>query len=111
MKRVSYDDIRYIAQYKQRHFFGKYFCNWYIDMINANSGWFACKIKLWVYILIFIPMHLIFLISLLWDGGIKNFEIMPRTIQHYYTTGLTNEGDETQFGRLKLIYRQIEGRK
>lgn len=111
MKRVSYDDIRYIGRYKRDSFFERYFCNWYISMSNQNEGWIKCEIKWWFYLITFIPFCLIIFIGCLWDGGIKNFGIEPRTIHHYNITGLIKEGDETQFGRLKLIYRQIEGRK
>ena len=104
MKKVSYDDIRYIGKYKRNSFFERYFCNWYISMSNRNEGWIKCRIKLWFYMLTFIPICLINFIGCLWDGGIKNFGIESRTIHHYNTTGLVNDGDETQFGRLKIIY-------
>lgn len=44
--------------------------------------------KMWAYILIFIPIHLIQLILCLWDGGLKTFEINERVIiQDYLSWG------------------------
>lgn len=50
--------------------------------LNKESWGYTIKkrIKLIPYLIMFIPAHLIQLISCLWDGGIKYFEMEPRTI-------------------------------
>ena len=76
-------------------------------MNNPNTGKMKCVMKIWFYILIFIPANIIDFIYLLWDGGIKHFEIMPRTIRTDIITGLTSDNDDTtSFGRFKQVYNK-----
>lgn len=84
--KVSYKDFAYLMNYKQRHPFTKYCCDCYVIERNADVIMTA-KVKLWVYILLFIPVHLLIFFYSLWDGGIKNYEIWERTIttKHWYT--------------------------
>lgn len=107
MKKISYNDTAYIYRFKENHFFRKHFCNNYIWMNNPNEGMMKCDIKIWFYILIFIPIHIINSVFLLWDGGIKYSEIMPRNIRTDNITGLTCDNDDTtMFGRFKQVYNK-----
>lgn len=107
MKKISYNDVAYICRYKEKHFFEKYFCNHYIWMNNSNEGMMKCNMKIWFYILIFIPIHIIDFVYLLWNGGIKHFEITPINISTRNITGLTSDNDDTTtFGRFKQVYNK-----
>ena len=107
MKKISYNDVAYICRFKENHFFRKYFCNNYIWMNNPNTGKMKCVIKIWFYILIFIPVSIIDFVCLLWDGGIKHFEIMSRNVRTDIVTGLTSDNDDTTtFGRFKQVYNK-----
>jgi hypothetical protein len=76
-------------------------------MINPDAGKIKCVMKIWFYILIFIPVNIIDFIYLLWDGGIKHFEIMPRNVRTDIVTGLTSDNDDTtMFGRFKQVYNK-----
>ena len=107
MKKISYNDVAYICHFKENHFFRKHFCNNYIWMNNPNTGKMKCVIKIWFYILIFIPIHIIDFICLLWDDGIKHFKIMSRNVRTDTITGLTSDNDDTTtFGRFKQVYNK-----
>lgn len=103
MKKISYIDAAYILNYKQRHLREKYLCNWYMELRNCNVGFMECRLKWWTYILLFVPVHILKFLYCLWDGGIKEFEIESRTLHQLNIVGGPNDGDETQFGRLKII--------
>ena len=107
MKKISYNDVAYICRFKKNHFFRKHFCNDYIWMNNPNEGKIKCDIKIWFYILIFIPANITNFIFLLWDGGIKYFKIMPRNVRIDNVVGLTCDNDDTtMFGRFKQVYNK-----
>ena len=103
MKKISYDDVVYIRRFKEKDFFKKHFCNYYIWMNNPNEGMMKCDIKIWFYILVFIPSCILQFFYLLWDGGIKEFKI-PSTNIRFKITGLTSDNDDsTMFGRFKQV--------
>lgn len=45
---------------------------------NNNTYTITHVVKLIPYLILFIPIHLIQIISLLWDGGLKEFSIITR---------------------------------
>ena len=82
-KKVRYEDISYILQYKEKHFFKKWCCNHYI-LPKDNEGYCVYgKMKLICYLLCFIPVHIVSFFVLIWDGGLKNFCIQSREIYHW----------------------------
>ena len=111
MKKISYNDVAYICSFKKNHFFRKHFCNNYIWMNNLNEGMLKCDMKIWFYILMFIPSCIIEFFYLLWDGGIKYFEFFPRNVRTDTITGLTSDNDDTtMFGRFKQVYNKKENK-
>lgn len=106
MKKISYNDAAYIMRRNKKHWCEKYLCNWYIEMKNNNEGYIECRAKWWAYALLFIPVHLFLVFAYMWEEGLKNYTFEPRTLHHYYTCGSSKDGDETQFGRLKIIWNQ-----
>lgn len=84
--KISYKDFAYLMNYELRHPFIKYCCNCYATEQEADV-FMQAKVKLWVYILLFIPVHLLIFFYSLWDGGIKDFELWERTVtsMHRYT--------------------------
>lgn len=106
MKKIKYEELAYICNYKKNHPLEKYFCNWYISLNNPNEGYLRCDQKLWFYILTFIPVHVLAFLYCIWDSGIKNFELQPITIHGYNCVGCTNESNNTRFGRLVEIWNK-----
>ena len=108
MKKISYEDAVYIKNYKKNHWFEKYFCNWFINMKSPTCGEMKLYMKKWVYILLFIPIHLIVFGYCLWDGGIREFEINSRMLHFDNIIGLTyNNDDSTSCGRFKKVWEKV----
>lgn len=84
--KISYKDFAYLMNYKMRHPFIKYCCDCYAIERDADVI-MSAKVKLWIYILLFIPVHLLIFFYSLWDGGIKSYEVWERTVtnMHWYT--------------------------
>lgn len=78
VKKIKYNDAAYILGYKGKHFIGKYFCNWTLIKRDDNNIEIYGKIKMWLYILLFLPSCLFQIFYLMWDGGLKEFEIENR---------------------------------
>lgn len=79
MKKISYKDFAYLMNYELRHPFIKYCCNCYVIEQEADV-FMQAKVKLWAYILLFIPINIIEFFYSLWNSGIKNYEIWESTI-------------------------------
>lgn len=86
MKKISYKDFAYLMNYKMRHPFIKYCCNCYLKEQDA-SVLLTAKIKWLIYILLFIPVHIISFFYAAWDCGIRNYDMWERTMTsfHLYT--------------------------
>ena len=54
--------------------------NFYLKEAEGDGYYLTEEVKLWAYILTFIPIHLTQLILCIWDGGLKTFEINGRVV-------------------------------
>lgn len=62
--------------------------NFYVKDAEGGGYYLIEEVKLWAYILTFIPIHLTQLILCIWDGGLKTFEINGRiVVQDYLAWG------------------------
>lgn len=112
MKKIKYEDAAFLRSYKKPHWVEKWLCNWFIDLKNPNAGIMKLCMKRWIYVILFIPMHLITFGCCLWDGGIKDFEIISRMMSCYTVTGLTSDNDKsTYFGRFKMVWEKYKNEK
>lgn len=105
--KISYEDAAYILNYKKGHKLEKYGCNWEIKMSCDVEGQIMCSVKTWLYCLLFIPACIFEVFSLIWDGGLKNFEIPDKVIHCWNFVGSPKENN-TNFGRLKEVYLRKE---
>lgn len=101
---ISYNQAAYILRYKQNHWFEKHCCNWALCKQNENAMTLYCHVKMWIYILLFIPNCLIHLGWCLWDGGLKEFCIDPVQVYAWNIVGFSKDDENTQFGRAKNIW-------
>lgn len=78
---------------EQRMEFGKYthgakwakrFMNYYLREADGGGFYLTEEVKMWFYILVFIPIHLLQILHCLWDGGLKTFEIADRKVGNDY---------------------------
>lgn len=62
--------------------------NFYVKDAEGGGYYLIEEVKLWAYLLTFIPIHLTQLILCIWDGGLKTFEISGRiVVQDYLAWG------------------------
>ena len=62
--------------------------NFYLRDAEGGGYYLTEEIKMWFYILMFLPVHLTQLMLCIWDGGLKTFEINSRVVvQDYLSWG------------------------
>jgi hypothetical protein len=62
--------------------------DFYLKDAEGGGYYLTEEVKLWAYILTFIPIHFTQLILCIWDGGLKTFEINGRiVVQDYLSWG------------------------
>lgn len=81
MKKITYKDLAILLGYKKDHPLERIGCSHYIED-NSHSVKVITKIKLPVYIVMFVPACIFRIVALMWDGGLKEFGIEPRTIHN-----------------------------
>lgn len=78
-KRISQKDWEYIGKYNPAAKWVRPLCSY--SLIKTEDGFRReCKISWPVYLIIFIPVHLLQALLCMWDGGLRNFEIGPRCL-------------------------------
>lgn len=82
MKKITYKDAATLYCYKKNRPFERIGCNHYITDDTAYSIRVITKIKWLVYIALFVPACIFQAVALVWDGGLKEFQIEPRTIHN-----------------------------
>ncbi len=58
--------------------------NYYLREVDGVGIYLTEECKLWAYILLFIPLHLLQALHCIWDGGLINFEIASRKVGSDY---------------------------
>lgn len=83
--RISLKEWLYIGQYHPMCESCRWMCVHKLKKDKDGGGYRRkVAISLPFYLLFFIPIHLIYLFIVLWDGGLKKFEIQPRNIYSDY---------------------------
>lgn len=82
MTKITYKELVTLLGYKKSHTLERFGCNHYIKD-EEYSVKVITKVKLPVYIALFIPACIFQAVALVWDGGLKEFSIEPRTIHSY----------------------------
>ena len=103
--KIKHKEAIYILNFHKRHLFEKLFCVWHLQITCANAGKLTCDMRWWFYILAFLPLHFLVLLGCLWNGGLRDFEILPRRFSYYAKSGPEKSGDSlTFFGRMKNVW-------
>ena len=78
-KRISQKDWEYIGKYNPAAKWLRPLCSY--SLVEIENGFRReCKINLIVYLLLFIPAHLLQALYCMWDGGLKEFEFAGRRL-------------------------------
>ena len=83
-KRSTLKEWEYLGKYNYAAKWARPFCSYSIEKIDDNEYHRNCDIGWLPYLLLFIPCHLLQIVCLLWDGGLKEFKIEPRHLGHDY---------------------------
>lgn len=88
-KKISLKDWEYIGKYNPAAKWVRPFCSY--TLTETDKGFRRdCKLSWLVYLLLFLPVHLLQAFACMWDGGLKEFEVQTRHIGH---DNITNHGD------------------
>lgn len=78
-KRITLKDWTYIGQYNPVAKWARPIASYTLEEIDGGFRR-ECKIPMWWYLIMFIPLHLLELASCVWDGGLVEFRIAGRHI-------------------------------
>lgn len=80
-KRISQAEWEYIGKYNPARKWLRPLCSY--SIVEIEDGFRReCKISWPLYLVIFIPIHLLQALYCMWNGGLKEFEIEGRHIGH-----------------------------
>ena len=102
-KKISMKDWEYIGKYNPAAKWLRPLCSYTLTetIIGFRRD---CKIGWPMYLILFLPAHLIQLFYCLWDGGLKEFSIQGRHIGH---DNITRSGDNcARYPQAKEIWEK-----
>ena len=79
-KKITLKDWAYIGKLNHAAKWCRPFCTYILIKENDHSFKREQKVNLLAYIIMFIPLHILQAFFLLWDGGLKEFEIFKRLL-------------------------------
>lgn len=98
-KRISLKEWTYIGRYNHAAKWCRHLCSYYLIKENDKTFKRVQNINIIIYILIFIPIHLLQALVCLWDGGLKEFIIFNKDLGYDILSG----GSES-FSRAEAIW-------
>jgi hypothetical protein len=98
-KKIKLKEWTYIGRYNHAAKWCRKLCSYYLIKEDDKTFRRVQTISWFNYLLIFIPVHLLQAIVLLWDGGLKEFIIFSRALGE----DVLKDGTES-FGRAEVIW-------
>lgn len=77
-KKITRKDWEYIGKYNPAAKWLRPFCSYTLTELDKGGYRRECRIGWPVYLLIFIPAHVLQALYCMWDGGLKEFEVAER---------------------------------
>lgn len=77
--KITYDQARYILNWKKPHRFAKYCGVWTVEPKEVGYV-IRCDVKWWVYIILVVPATIIEAVLLMWDGGLRYCRPVERNV-------------------------------
>lgn len=78
-KKISLNDWTYIGKYNPAAKWLRPLCSYTLTEIDGGFRR-ECKVGWFVYVLLFVPVHLLQMFECMWDGGLREFEFQGRYI-------------------------------
>ena len=92
-KKITREEWEYIGIYNPAAKWLRPYCSYTLEKIDSGGFRRQCKIGWIMYLLMFIPIHLLQALCCMWDGGLREFEIESRHLGYddLYPVGLNNK--------------------
>lgn len=102
-KRINLKEWTYIGRYNHAAKWCRPLCSYYLIKEDDKTFKRVQNINIIIYILIFIPVHLLQAIVCLWDGGLKEFIIFNRNLGY----DIMSKGSES-FARAEAVWDGLD---
>jgi hypothetical protein len=79
-KRITREEWTFIGKYNHSAKWCRPFCTYTLLRQDDKTIVREQKVNLLAYLIMFIPLHFLQIIVLVWDGGLKEFEIFKRML-------------------------------
>ena len=79
-KKISLKDWTYIGKFNHAAKWCRPFCTYTLILKDNQTFEREQYVNLLAYIIMFIPLHILQAFVLMWDGGLKEFEIFKRNL-------------------------------
>ena len=79
-KRVTLKEWSYIGRYNHAAKWCRPFCTYTLYSKDEYTIIREQRVHLLAYLILFIPLHVLQVFILMWDGGLKEFEIFKRML-------------------------------
>lgn len=101
-KRITLKEWNYIGKSNAASKWVRPFC---VYTLAENDGVFRREVKVGLipYLLLFIPLHLLKALYLIWDGGLKEFKFEGRLVDY---NNLYSSWDVTAYTRAQEIWEK-----
>jgi hypothetical protein len=104
-KRISLNEWTSIGKYNPAAKWLRPLCKYTLTLREDGCFMRECKISWPVYLILFIPVHLLQALYCLWNGGLREFEIGPRHLG-YNTFNQRFLDDVEPYNRCKEIWEK-----
>jgi hypothetical protein len=79
-KKIKLKDWTYIGKYNHAAKWCRPFCDYTLSLKDSQTFEREQYVNLLAYIIMFIPLHILQILVLMWDGGLKEFEVFKRNL-------------------------------
>lgn len=100
-KKISLKQWTFIGKYNYAAKWCRKICSYYLIKKDDKTFKRVQYINFIMYILIFIPIHLLQALVCLWDGGLKEFSIFERKLGY----DILSKGSES-FSRANVVWNE-----
>ena len=79
-KRITLREWTYIGKYNHAAKWCRRFCTYTLIRKNDHTIVREQKVNFLAYLIMFIPLHILQVFVLMWDGGLKEFKLFKRML-------------------------------
>lgn len=94
--KISRKQAEELGLFTVKKLFGLEIANYYLEKMDNNDFkiMYSVMMKIPLYLILFIPVHMFCFLACVWDGGIKEFEICDNEITRNYINNCNSHYDD-----------------